>query len=482
MFYTFDGLIRTLSVLPNKHSMATLRDYVRLPYFPRCFNYTTGGLIVAGGVVTAPSKVGDYHNLTADIPGLASKQSQGLFSIFSPAMEDHMTFTLGELINNCVTIYPKDGHGLDYTLYVCNNDSGLYIVDIGNEGVRATRKLTCESNTSLNNVHQLPDGRLLTATGDLSSIFLLDPKMAKPKVQTIATEHDPGFGVSYHNNMTTLAAAFEDGACLLYDIRNVSGPLHEIKSTRPGHRLGAFRCCKFLMSPTQDLLVVSEHVGRVHLVDLRDLNNKDRQVIVFPHALDQYSHYKNGSNPHAKKQLPSVSDAEEAVGRKHPHPCIDIYGDDAVNFTAPLVYDYSYLANEKPKLFSDYEYEPPQQDAYSAVPEMRARNSITGGWNGDNLLGIPTEIRESNVRGAPSTPNRRNSVGTCPVDSQNFPQHSRHHVDSYQQTGNHKNGEMELSGLDWFDTHLYIGCEDGGVLAWDVNERARRSFGSFSYA
>lgn len=498
VYHTYDDAIRTLLVLPRNATLVKSRDYLRLPYFPRCFNHTSGGLVVAGGVITSLSKVFsmDVPDLTRGTPGTHTKPLKGLFSFYG-GVEPEQTFKLGEMINNAVTIYPKNGA---YTSYVCNNDSNLYIVDISTRGVQANRKFVCEPSTSLNNVHQLPDGRLLTATGDSSSIFLLDPNMAQPEIQTIKTAYDSGFGISYHNDEHTLAAAFQDGACLLYDLRKLGPyPLHEVKSTRPGHQSGAFRCCKFLQSPIQDLLVILEHVGRVHLIDLRDLDKDNHQVLVFPFALNQFSHYKHDMLSVREKLLRTQKkDFEEddpQSGCVDTHKRFEIFDEETAHFSAPLVYDYKYLTEENPKLFKEYVYQPPQMPL--CEPELTVPPELNHPqWNSApvsfNAECEPGSFNESNdglsPRGLASVDPHDVRVRLdlevrveeeCPPPQEQSLRFLCH--DSYQQSVNHIHGEMELSGLDWFDNQLYIGCEDGGLVAWDVNVHARRSMGSFSF-
>ena len=53
----------------------------------------------------------------------------------------------------------------------------------------------------------------------------------------------------------------------------------EISSTRPHSHNGAFRVCRFSYG-LDDLLFISEHQGRVHVVDTRNYVN--HQVIVIP--------------------------------------------------------------------------------------------------------------------------------------------------------------------------------------------------------
>jgi len=515
IYHTYEDSIRVLPVYPQNEPLVKSHDYLRLPYFPRCFNHSPGGVVVAGGVVTSLSKVYlmNIPDLTRKIPGSShSRPLKGLFSLYTPEMETDMTFKLGEMINNSVTIYSKEGSSSQYTSYVCNNDSSLYIVDVSNNSVTATRSIVCEPNTSLNNVHQSPDGRLLTITGDSGNIFLADPREETATIYTIKTPHDSGFGISYHNNEQVLACAFQNGTCLLYDLRRRETPLREVKSTRPGHSSGAFRCCKFLKSPIQDLLVILEQVGRVHLIDLRDLENNGHQVIVFPFALDQFGRIKHERLSIRDKLLKSEpsynfdnnrnSETDLDIDRVDNHKRFPIYNESSTQFTVPLVYDYEYLSEKNPKLFKDYEYQAP------AIPVCE--NS--------SLLNAPPRLNHPQWSSTPAHVNNDCDInGSFDVDNDGLTEHTTHSVDphdvrerldlegaeadigdwwqtepqpyhprfchdSYQQSVNHTHGEMELSGVDWFENQLYIGCEDGGILLWDINVQARRSFGDFSYA
>ena len=57
--------------------------------------------------------------------------------------------------------------------------------------------------------------------------------------------------------------------------------------------------------------------------------------------------------------------------------------------------------------------------------------------------------------------------------------------DLYQQSTNHFNGEMELLGIEFMsnemNSKILIGCQDSGMLMWDINGVSRRSAGSFEF-
>lgn len=489
LYHTREDAVRAVDV-----TLGVLVPKALLEYSPRCF-HQSGGFLAAGGVVTLLSKM-----LAAEVPLLAppqipgrlSKPLKGLFLISLPALPTPLTFRLGEMINNAVHVHRPAARRL--SAYVCNNDLHLYVVEAFEGRTEVAAKLTCEASTSLNNVCRAPENStaagLLTVTGDLSLIFLLDPKASTAKVRTIRTGHNPGFGISYHSGGNVFATAFEDGACVLYDVRNIvdDRPLHEIKSTRPGHQTGAFRCCRFLPSQMCDLLVVLEHVGRVHLVDMRTLHEStDHQVAVFPHALDQFAENKLNRQRTSAKLGRAPKDAvltPDVEGALH-HPRVSIYSDstDDLQFSAPLVYDYDYLTNENPKLFKNYTYQVPagtQNNVPAYLPPPR--------------LNFPQWKAASSTRGECPGLGGRQSVSYAPTDTSNAAQTpatspstevapfaSFYCQDAYQQALKHVHGEMELAGVDWHGSQLFIGGEDGGIVNWDVNVMARRSRGSFSF-
>lgn len=500
VFHAFRDLIRVLSIRNRDALGVKSRTYLKLPYFARCFNHAPGGLFVTGGLDSALAKLHQMKlpNLNDGLGGSSRRKTDGLFSVYSPAMASEMTFILGDMINNAVTIYPNANSTASYTSYVCNNDSYLYLVDISDSGVHVKRRFICEPNVSLNNVLQSPDRSFLAATGDSGSIFLIDTLSPKAAIKTIRTNNDSGFGISFHNNEYTLASAFQNGSCLLYDLRNTSRAFHEIKSSRPNHQSGAFRSCKFLNSSTQDLLAILEHVGRVHLIDLRNLGN-NHQVVVFPLALDQFSRYKEQKartthklqniwdknsvvETHEDDDDTSTLDLDEERDEME-HARFEIFGNAYSQFPVPLVYDYQYLTNENPQLFRDFKYEPPIESSFSSeINSQRLDGKPSSNiqeCSNENILSAPLSAGTESGSDINDVFDDHSRFSNSSAESHNF---RRIFQDSYMQTENHVNGEMQLSGLDWYNNQLYICSEDGGISEWDINVRGRRSFGSFSFA
>lgn len=428
------------------------------------------------------------------IASYSSRSSKGILSFHNPELNESHTVALGGMINNAVTIYQNSL--LSYTSYICNNDSNLYVVDIDqSRKLSLDRTINCELNTSLNNVVRCPKNqKVLTVTGDLSSVFLVDPTSSNSKIATIKTKHDSGFGMSYHPNGTTFAVSFQDGSCLLYDIRNLpksgagnkkdSEALLEFKSTRAGHQNGAFRCCKFSQTGLNDLLVISEHVGRVHLIDLQKASSSSssssagHQVMVLPYALDQYSNFKRQkiSGEHLSNKNEETEKDDETTSN---HYKIPIYDDSDIveDFPAPLVYDYDYLVNVNPHIFKDYSYQPDSEEygkrPYLPSPELNIpnQNHMYPGGMGSGM------VSEDDYDFYNESSPRSSGGDRSGLDILSYP--GNDHITA---NASQINGEINLSGIDWYGEKLLVGCQDGGILTWDMNTRGRNCSGNFSYA
>lgn len=531
VYYTKDDSIYKYQV--DDYS---IDKYIKLNYYPRCFDHYEN-YIVTGGLLTNSSKLFSLNlsNLTyensqdASAFGSATRRiSKGLFSFYNPEFDQLNTVKVGEMINNDVTLYKSTNNS--FQSYICNNDTFLYCVDINNSDLKCFNRINCESNTCLNNVIKNPTSdKILTATGDSSLIFLIDPTSKDSIIKTIKSGHDSGgFGVDYHANGLLFSTVFQDGVCQIYDIRNLSQNLIEIKSTRPGHQSGAFRVVKF--SPENDLndlLIISEHVGRVHLIDLRNLNYDnvdDHQVVVIPSALTKFSEFKKNVYEEQQQLSKPINVYNTNNSDYMMQDGIDNDDEDELSFTAPLVYDYDYLKNIQPKLFKDFNYLPPiilPKKRQLQPLGIRSRPTLnTPQWH-ENSNSNPNSFNSSTEQ-PPLPPTevspRSSARPSFDFDSQlnelymeyggGSDNHGHHHQqspqeqatnisasssymystyceDQYQQSTNHIHGEMELLGIEFMrnglNSKIIIGCQDSGMLMWDINGISRRSAGSFEF-
>ncbi|KAL3232294.1 Uncharacterized protein RNJ44_04210 [Nakaseomyces bracarensis] len=235
---------------------------------------------------------------------------KGILSLYNENTKASMTFVLGQFINNCVTLHDKSNN--QYDLYTCNNDGHMYQCDISNRDVQLVRRFS-DLKFPLNNAAMSHDGKSMIVSGDsnkfaiykqdeLTDQFTLNydnqaqwgssHKRTKKVYRYSSSDTtgyldnifeapngDHGFYNSFSENDLQFATLFQNGVCLIYDVRRMDTPLAEISSTRPHSHNGAFRVCRFSYG-LDDLLFISEHQGRVHVVDTRNFVN--HQVILIP--------------------------------------------------------------------------------------------------------------------------------------------------------------------------------------------------------
>ncbi|QLG73894.1 hypothetical protein HG535_0F04060 [Zygotorulaspora mrakii] len=497
---------------------------------------------------------------------------------------------VGQFINNCVTLSSRTNQ--EYDLYSCNNDGHLYQCSINNRGVELVRRYS-DLKFALNNAAISHDSKTLIVSGDsnkfaiyrqneLAGQFLLSydnqpdwgssvvrskriPRFALPDgsgfVDHIyeAPNGDHGFYSCFSENDLQFATLFQNGVCLVYDVRNMETPLTEITSTRPHSHNGAFRVCKFSYG-LDDLLFISEHQGRVHVVDTRNFMN--HQVILVPDKLKSETEelittnmndMSNNSTDTRRRNIPFIS----AVSRVSSSSSVSSYAIGSrrrhSNPTPPP------SLNNEPWLTSatsiPLRYLEPQ-----VVPYPKAVNKLTNNTasfqqhlnddqNEDTSLSTTVLRRRSSyrVRRFSTSSNMCEDTGEMDpaiLDSPNS-EHSYPRVDNYnyqeQRTGifvrdarirtpsnatfeedelldahvnvnsgspgqlnnrlyfssndyavnslaNYSNAdfteENNISGIDWIEdrcgSSLVIGT-DYGIMKWNINSWARRSFSSYDF-
>ncbi|KAJ8103455.1 hypothetical protein POJ06DRAFT_241933 [Lipomyces tetrasporus] len=220
---------------------------------------------------------------------------------------------LGGYINNSITLF-KPG-AASVSALVCNNDHTLRMLDIN--GSSYTVVDTLQLPVPLNHASISPDRKSIIACGDSAHLFLFHPEERQrsneasnesarvdsltslkwTQTATLATSADAGFSTAFAPSGVLFAVASQDGLASVYDSRYVSTstshtslstrnapkPMKYIESTRPHENAGAFRCLKF-STGAEDLLLISEQTGRVHVVDTRRF--EDRQILDIPSTVN----------------------------------------------------------------------------------------------------------------------------------------------------------------------------------------------------
>ncbi|EDO19346.1 hypothetical protein Kpol_1036p93 [Vanderwaltozyma polyspora DSM 70294] len=593
---------------------------------PRCFT-ESNGLIACGGLIgpddkgfpTNWSRLSHEVNNGVQLPPPASpiKLSnssvlqdhsnysnqnlwKGILSIHNTETGVSQSLIMGQFINNCVTMHSKGNQEVD--LYSCNNDNHMYQCNISNRGVELVRRYS-DLKFALNNVALSNDASLMVISGDSNKFALyrkneIDgqfslsydtqpqwgnstarveriPRFALPD-NTSAVDHiyeapnsDHGFYSSFSENDLQFATLFQNGVCLLYDVRKMSSPLAEINSTRPYSHSGAFRVCKFSYG-LDDLLFISEHQGRVHVIDTRNFTN--HQVIMIPdkfkednirkHNIDtdistdirrntaNISSVTGITSPLSTPSSSALSFAS-SLRRRYSFPtptpvdntdnCITSARSVPLKYLEPRIMPYPKIANRSTNEYNNTQYrglllwddsegnnrrrerrssfrvrrvstssntsnfsennenvdpeilnpvedeqensnnEPySTRDINATIESQIGRNSNNNIFIEDDIYGIDSSLYiVRNGLQSPSPFARRPGNSYLNSQSNNS---SRETIIEYSSIEFME--ENNISGLDWLEdvegSSLVIGT-DYGIMKWNINSWARRSFASYDF-
>ncbi|CAI4677455.1 CBM_collapsed_G0039150.mRNA.1.CDS.1 [Saccharomyces cerevisiae] len=604
------------------------RKLVEFNFKPRCFT-ELNGLTVCGGLIGSDDKgfPSNWNRLAQDANISLPPPSQpinisknisfpinshysnpniwkGIVEFYNQETDTMMTFTLGQFINNCVTLY--DRASMQFDLFACNNDGHLYQCDVSNRDVTLVKRYA-DLKFPLNNASLSHDGQTMVVSGDsnkfavynqneLTNQFSLHydnhpswgssvnrvrriPRFALPDeseyIENIyeAPNSDHGFYNSFSENDLQFATVFQNGTCAIYDIRNMATPMAEISSTRPHSHNGAFRVCRFSYG-LDDLLFISEHQGRVHVVDTRNYVN--HQVIVIPdkvnmeyinerkhntnHNFTTNNNNENESNDSKNElqgadyrslsrrrfSLPSMPNVTtepwitmaQRIPKKYLEPQIlpfpkvmDKISNESVLFstkgssssdvahpykrrcsfrvrrvsTSAPTADYSNnnvnaslgtpaadsiatsSSNSAPQNLIDpliLSHQQASNDVFEDDEYYEAYNDVHSTYRvSSDYHGVSARAFESFLR-PPSTPD-------LPSDDDNFAANSRNNRGTSNflrrpvittQESNEFSEENNISGIDWVEdrngSSLIIGT-DYGIMRWNINSWARRSFSSY---
>ncbi|ONH69361.1 hypothetical protein BON22_0511 [Cyberlindnera fabianii] len=426
ILYTHESAIKM-----TDRSTGKMSTTCELDFHPRCFK-EAHDKIVSGGVISSVNANNSNSHMNRSFSNIGDGQSgqgstwRGLFSFYNRETQESMSIRLGSYINNNASI-SKIGNS-EYSSFVCNNDMSIYNTLITPSSIVVNSSLPLDF--PLNHSDLSDDRKNLVVVGDSSNIVFLHPGQEDStrihRDQVIETGCDSGFSTSFDQSGLHFASCFQDGTCLIYDTRNVSaGPMDRIYSTRRNSSSGALRCVKYSRG-TDDLLLISEHVGRVHVVDTRDFNN--HQVIVLP--FNTYHRPRSGR------------------GTTEDHM------DTQTGALAARVMEYSDILSLEHSDVSGNSYASRNLNNFGLLNAM------------DSEALYDSDMEEDAV--ADHSFNRTRESGAS--------------FDSAYSEGSEYVYDKEICGVDWFEdregSHVIIGHETG-LLSWNIDTWSRRTFPSF---
>ncbi|CEP61389.1 Gid11p LALA0_S03e01772g [Lachancea lanzarotensis] len=574
-------------VLSQEQLQSPSRKLVEFDFKSRCFQ-ERNGLLVSGGLMGAEDNGnwGQFFRNTSSTPSRSAGQTfagsgvepirlgsssvlsdhntysnsetwKGLLSLYNEESGTCLTYRLGQYINNCVLLHPRTTQ--QYDLFACNNDAHLYQCDVSNRGIELTKRYS-DLKFSLNNAALSHDGKTLITSGDSSkfaiyhqneltgffslrydsqpqwgSSFIRNkriPRYAMPDRSGFVDNiyevpgGDHGFYTSFSENDMLFATVFQNGTCWVYDARKMESPMAEINSTRKYTQNGAFRVCKF-SEGMDDLLFVSEHHGRVHVIDTRNFMN--HQVIMIPDSTTASKGDREPLLPSRRSSLPAqLSDphttfassipVKELQPQLVPYPkamnstsnCSDTgsVNEDIVEpenvgrrsrrSSSFRVRRFSTSSNTPHVSLESID--PSILESRYLAPNYRAVDNY-------NYIGEDTRVGSNNGNTNPVTADQNNDVflendvevvdaysDTSDPLFQSLTSRSRPHASRASPTAPrysrgsdlsaNSNDENNISGIDWMEdeegSSLVIGT-DYGIIKWKINSWARRSFPSYDF-
>ncbi|SSD59420.1 uncharacterized protein SCODWIG_01181 [Saccharomycodes ludwigii] len=310
-------------------------DKVILPFKPKCFRENSN-ILVCGGVYSLEDESllerirrrrnQNLSNLLDSFESVVPNNTinnnttngnnwKGLISITPDISSTESiktsTYKIGQYINNDIEI-SSDGCSGKYEIFSCNNDSHLYHCDVSNSRVTLLNTYS-DLKFPLNSCKLSHDGKMMAVSGDSNKFALYHrssalcgeffsvyspssaintsssntnsnqfnrvPRYAindnsySDKIDIFESiKGDHGFSTSFSQTDYQFSTIFQNGVCLIYDTRKMNRPIHIISTSRPKNQAGSFRCCKY-SGGLDDLLFISEHASRVHVIDTRNFNN-----------------------------------------------------------------------------------------------------------------------------------------------------------------------------------------------------------------
>lgn len=190
--------------------------------------------------------------------------------------------SVGGSINNAIEI---SKHLNDTRLLVCNNDQMIKIFSLPS----LVKVDQIAYPVSVNYSAVSHDERKMVVVGDSNQVFLHDVSEATPykRIATLTTTSNPSkgasFSCSWNANSDKFAVASQDGFVFVWDIRSQ----HQL-ACFPAYQQGTHGACRkvqFSPSATMDLLLFSEHMNYIHIVDARTF--EQRQAIRVSNELEE---------------------------------------------------------------------------------------------------------------------------------------------------------------------------------------------------
>ncbi|SAM06335.1 hypothetical protein [Absidia glauca] len=178
-------------------------------------------------------------------------------------------FNIGPGMNNTIGLSKI---GRDTRVTICNNNHTIFVYS-----VPSMKQITAlELPSAVNHTAVSADGKQMLATSDTGDVYRYSIQGHGYTLEsTYKVSNEPCLGCAWHPSSTMFAVTSQDGQVNVFDAKTQE-KLCQLVSSETRKTRKAARCVAFSKGPL-DLLVYSEHVSQVNVVDTRTFNQ--RQII-----------------------------------------------------------------------------------------------------------------------------------------------------------------------------------------------------------
>ncbi|ORZ06473.1 WD40-repeat-containing domain protein [Absidia repens] len=188
-------------------------------------------------------------------------------------------FNVGPGMNNTIGLSKI---GQDIRVTVCNNNHTIHTYSVPS----MERISYLELPSAVNHTSVSADGKQMLATSDTGDVYRFSIQGDTYNLETTyKVSSEACLGCAWHPSSTMFAVTSQDGQVNVYNAVTQE-KLCQLVSSETRKTRKAARCVAFSKGPL-DLLVYSEHVSQVNIVDTRTFDR--RQIIrLAPHDMDAH--------------------------------------------------------------------------------------------------------------------------------------------------------------------------------------------------
>ncbi|KAI8078908.1 WD40-repeat-containing domain protein [Halteromyces radiatus] len=188
-------------------------------------------------------------------------------------------FNIGPGMNNAIGLSKIDQ---DVRVTICNNDHTIHIYSIPS----MKRITVLELPSAVNHTSVSMDGKFMLATSDTGDVYQYSIHGDQYELEsTYKVSNEPCLGCAWNSSSTMFAVTSQDGQVNVFDVVTQK-KLCQLVSSETRKTRKAARCVAFSKGPL-DLMIYSEHVSQVNIVDTRTF---DRRQIIRLAPLDMDAH------------------------------------------------------------------------------------------------------------------------------------------------------------------------------------------------